>query len=106
MKEITGYDANALYLWAIAQETPTGEYEDIITNYELKQLNQDILNDKIFGFIKVDVETPEYLKERFFSEMTTIFKNATMQFEDIREYLQNFHNENKIKYNQGNKLIG
>ena len=58
-----------------------------------------------FGFIKVDIETPENLKEKF-SEMTPIFKNATIKFEDIGEYMQKFHTENNIKFNQGNKLIG
>ena len=71
-KKIIGYDANALYLWAIAQEMPTGKHEHI-TNYDLNQLNQDILNDNLFGFIKVDIETPEHLKEKS-SEMTPIFK--------------------------------
>ena len=28
-KQIVGYDANALYLWAIAQEMPTGKHEHI-----------------------------------------------------------------------------
>ena len=86
-KKIIGYDANALYLWAIAQEMPTGKHEHI-TDYDLNQLNQDILNDNLFGFIKVDIETPENLKEKF-SEMTPIFKNATIKFEDIGEYMQN-----------------
>ncbi len=83
---------------------PTGKHEHI-TNYDLNQLKQDILNDNLFGFIKVDIETPEHLKEKF-SEMTPIFKNATIKFEDIGEYMQNFHTENNIKFNQGNKLIG
>jgi hypothetical protein len=38
--------------------------------------------------------------------MTPIFKNATIKFDNIGEYMQNFHIENKIKFNQGNKLIG
>jgi len=42
-------------------------------------LKEDILNDKLFGFIQVDIETPENLKE-YFSEMTPIFKNAEINF--------------------------
>ncbi len=53
-----GYDANALYLWAIAQEMPTGKHEHIKT-YVLNQLKKDIMNDKFFGFAQVDIETPE-----------------------------------------------
>ena len=104
MKKIIGYDANALYLWCIAQEIPTGKHDHIKT-YEWEQLKQDILNDKLFGFVQVDIETPEELKEKF-SEMTPIFKNAEIKFEDIGEYMQNYHNENNIPFHKGNKLIG
>ena len=55
MKKIIGYDANALYLWAIAQQMPTGKHEHIKT-YDLKQLIKDILNDKLFGFIQVETK--------------------------------------------------
>ena len=44
---------------------PVGKHEHI-TTYKLEQLKQDILNDKLFGFSKVDIATPEHLKERFF----------------------------------------
>jgi hypothetical protein len=38
--------------------------------------------------------------------MTPIFKNAEIQYEDSGEYMQNYHNENDIPFNNGNKLIG
>ncbi len=38
--------------------------------------------------------------------MTPIFKNAEIKFEDIGEYMQNYHNENYIPFNKGKKLIG
>ncbi len=69
-----------------------------------------ILNDKLFVFIQVDIETSENLKEKF-SEMYPIFKNATIKFEDIGEYMQNFHNENNIKFKKlissyfGNEIV-
>ena len=53
---------------------PTDKHKHIKT-YNLKQLKNDILNDKLFGFVQVDIETPEDLKEKF-SEMCPIFKNA------------------------------
>ncbi len=34
-KKIIGYDVNALYLWAIAQQMPTGKHKHI-TNYDLE----------------------------------------------------------------------
>ncbi len=59
-----------------------------------------VLNDNLFGFVQIDIETPEDLKEKF-SEMTPIFKNAGIKFEDIGEYMQNYHNENDIPFNKG-----
>ncbi len=38
-KTIIGYDANELYLWAIAQEMPTGKHE-YIKSYDLKQFEK------------------------------------------------------------------
>jgi hypothetical protein len=32
------------------------------------------------------------------SEMTPIFKNDEIKFEDIGEYMQNYHNENDIPF--------
>ncbi len=38
--------------------------------------------------------------------MTLIFKNAYIKFEDVGEYMQNYHNENDILLNKGEKLKG
>ena len=103
-KKAVGYDANALYLWAISQWMPTGEYSRI-ESYDLDKLEYDILNNKVFGFLKVDIETPEHLKE-YFSEMTPIFKNTTVNFEDMGEYMQEYHKNNKISFVKSTKLIG
>ncbi len=35
-----------------------------------------------------------------------IFKDEAIKFEDIGEYMQNFHTENNINFQMGNKLIG
>ena len=40
---------------------PTGEYKRI-ESYDLKQSEEDILNEKVLRFLKVDIETPEHLK--------------------------------------------
>ena len=64
-KKIIGYDANALYLYNISQKMPTGKHEHIKT-YDLEQLKKDILDNKLFGFVQVDIETPEDLKKIFF----------------------------------------
>jgi hypothetical protein len=103
-KKIIGYDANALYLYNISQKMPVGAHTHI-TEYDLDKLNTDILSEELFGFIQVDIETPDNLKN-YFSEMTPIFKNAEIKFEDIGEYMQKYHIENNIPFNKGKKLIG
>ena len=39
---------------------PTGMHEHI-TKYDLNELKEDILNNKLFGFIQIDIETPEHI---------------------------------------------
>ncbi|KAF0688759.1 Aste57867_19665 [Aphanomyces stellatus] len=71
-KKIIGFDANALYLWALSGVMPCGRltkeetYEGIV---------DDFANDKVFGFLQCDIPVPDHLKERF-SEMAPIFKNV------------------------------
>lgn len=62
VKKIIGYDANALYLWALGSEMPCGQLKTIET-YE--GIVDDIKNDKLFGFLECDIETPEHLKDYF-----------------------------------------
>ena len=75
-KSIIGFDANALYLGGIMQEMPVGKYKHI-TEYNIKDLTHDILNDKLFGFVEVDIKVPDELYEKF-SEMLPIFKNVLL----------------------------
>ncbi|GMF55092.1 unnamed protein product [Phytophthora fragariaefolia] len=69
-KKIIGYDANALYLWALGNDMPCGRLTTIAA-YD--GIIDDIVNDKIFGFLECDIRTPDHLKG-YFSEMTPIFK--------------------------------
>ncbi len=74
----------------------TAQHEHI-AKYNLNQLKEDILNDKVFGFVQVSIETNKNLKE-YFSEMTPMFWNAALNFEDIGEYMQTFHTEKDTKF--------
>ncbi|KAG2944140.1 hypothetical protein PC115_g441 [Phytophthora cactorum] len=77
-KKIIGYDANALYLWALGNEMPCGR----LTTIEVYDgIIDDIKADKIFGFLECDIQTPEHLKQ-YFSEMTPIFKNVLIDCAD------------------------
>ncbi|KAJ8566256.1 hypothetical protein ON010_g6870 [Phytophthora cinnamomi] len=74
-KKVIGYDANALYLWCLGNEiscrrlTSTEAYDGII---------DDIISNKVFGFLECEIETLEHFKD-YFSEMTPIFKNVEIE---------------------------
>ncbi|GMF30877.1 unnamed protein product [Phytophthora lilii] len=74
-KKIIGYDANALYLWALGNEMPCGR---LTTVEAYDGIIDDIKADKVFGFLECDIRTPEHLKQ-YFGEMTPIFKNILIE---------------------------
>ena len=105
-KKVLGYDANALYLWAIGEVMPTGDY-GTIDKYDLKQLVNDVMNDKLFGFVDCDIEVPEHLKEKF-NEMCPIFKNIVIEGkrEIIGDHMADYVEKNKMPISKSKKLIG
>ena len=56
-KKVLGYDANALYLWAISEVMPVGDY-GTIEQYDLGQLKTDVMSDKLFGYVECDISVP------------------------------------------------
>ena len=106
VQKVIGYDANALYLWCLGNEMPCGRLStiDVYDN-----IIEDITNDKIFGYLECDIETPEHLKD-YFGEMTPIFKNIEIDPLDkevvgefMYDYNMNRENKNVMK---SKKLIG
>ncbi|KAG2867354.1 hypothetical protein PC113_g2009 [Phytophthora cactorum] len=61
-KKVIGYDANALYLWALGGDMPCGR---LTTIEAYPGIIDDIKNDKIFGFLECDIRTPEHLRHYF-----------------------------------------
>jgi hypothetical protein len=105
-KNVLGYDANALYLWAISEVMPTGDY-GTITEYDLPQLKSDVMSDKIFGYVECDIRVPEHLYEHF-SEMCPIFKNIDIHGtkDVIGEHMTDYCEQNAIPVKKSRKLIG
>ena len=75
IKTIIGYDANALYLWCIMQEMPTGvlRYEEFT---EEKDINS--LLNTTYGFYLIDIHVPD---DRYndFCEFPPIFRNVYLK---------------------------
>ncbi|EGZ17269.1 hypothetical protein PHYSODRAFT_331270 [Phytophthora sojae] len=105
-KKIIGYDANALYLWALGNEMPCGR---LTTIEAYTGIVDDIVYDKIFGFLECDIRTAEHLKP-YFSEMTPIFKNTLIDCSDrsvIGQHMFEYKEERKqSRAKPARKLIG
>ncbi|GMF20897.1 unnamed protein product [Phytophthora lilii] len=105
-KKIIGYDANALYLWALGNEMPCGR---LTTIEAYDGIVEDIIADKIFGFLECDILTPDHLKD-YFSEMTLILKNTLIDCADeivIGHHMYKYNEERKqSRAKPARKLIG
>ncbi|KAJ8031107.1 hypothetical protein HOLleu_27721 [Holothuria leucospilota] len=125
-QKIVGFDANALYLWAIMQNMPTGPYLrrreetgfkleksrpslrlplEKVRKLSLQRIVQAIRDDQIFGAIECDIHVPDELKPTF-AEMCPIFKNTDISIDDIGEHMKNFALERKIMKKPRKSLIG
>ena len=62
------------------------------SEYEFLDL---IYNDKIFGLVLCDIETPPEKKE-YFSEFCPIFKNVKVTRDDIGEFMESFAEKNNL----------
>lgn len=104
-KKVIGYDANALYLWALGNDMPCGRLTTIDT---YPTIVDDIVSDKLFGFLECDIETPEHLKDHF-AEMCPIFKNIEIHptEETIGTHMYKYNEtRGKSRARKSRKLIG
>ena len=78
-KRVMGFDAIALYLWAIGKPMLCGDHQSV-NIYD--DLLDDDLNGSFYGVIECDVQAPDYLKA-YFSEMQPMFKNVDILFNSL-----------------------
>ena len=94
VKKIIGYDANALYLYCIAQPMLCGELKYIplknTKTYmtQMQEIINDVMNDKLFGIIDCNIEVPENLYE-YFAEFPPLFINVEYSSDRGGEYMKN-----------------
>ncbi|KAI9188571.1 uncharacterized protein BJ171DRAFT_549374 [Polychytrium aggregatum] len=62
-QRVIGMDGNALYLWCLGQEMPTGAYVDRIIPPDSEYRYR--LPEAFFGFAKVDIHVPDSLRNHF-----------------------------------------
>ena len=63
---------------------PPCENQSTVT---MKDILNDILYDHVYGFLKVDIHVPDWLKLRF-NEFPPLFKNTEITIADIGEHMQ------------------
>ena len=66
---------------------------------------QAIVDEKLFGLVQCDLETPEELKPHF-EEMTPIFKNTNISREDIGETMKAYADTHGLLSQPRRSLIG
>jgi hypothetical protein len=126
VKKIVGYDANALYLYALGLDqlcgvlkyVPTTE-EDLVERelsdeQKKMQTKLDKLStssewltflDTFFGLVEIDIEIPQE-KYEYFGEMPPIFKNIEYSEEEGGEYMKKIINDIRgPKFTTSRKLI-
>lgn len=101
VEKIVGFDANALYLWALSQPMPCGELKEIDVNDSIITKIQD---NRLFGFAEVDIETPESLYNKF-SEFPPIFKNMVIEDHHLGAYMKDLRREKDKKLGDNRKLV-
>lgn len=93
VKNITGFDANALYLGCIGEDMPCGrlKYKEFEEEITVKFNMNDFIN-KTDGFILVDIHTKEEDFNKF-GEFPLIFKNVEYDInEQVGDYMNNVFN--------------
>jgi hypothetical protein len=77
VQRILGKDANALYLYCMSQQMPCGRirYHEGSPKGEWRQ---QVLTEKLFGFMTVDIHVPEELYDKF-AEFPPLFVHANVQ---------------------------
>ena len=70
----------------------------------METILDDVLNDRVFGVVKVWIHLPDVLETRF-SEFPSIFKNAEITIADIGEHMQAFRRKNARRTDVKRSLI-
>ena len=93
-KSVVGFDANSLYLYCSGQEMlcGKGKYVEIEKPNDpelIDKLCKDILEDKLFGLLQVDIHVPDNLKEKF-SEFSRLFVVDSLPENMIPKHMKDY----------------
>jgi hypothetical protein len=91
--KILGYDANALYLYCLMQYQLCGKLKYVESD-DWDSIEDDVINDKFFGIVEVDIKVPTKLYNKFL-EFSPIFINTEVPV-NIEDDMENVRSERKL----------
>ena len=105
-RSVIGYDANSLYLYCAGQEMTYGKenYGEIQKPTDVKMLCDEILKKEIFGFVQVDTEVPEELKDKF-SEFSLLFAVDEVLNDLVPDHMKKYKEDTVRKTVKGSKKL-
>ena len=103
--KIVGYDANALYLSAMAREMPSGR--GIVQEFDSDEegLAHIVGNPHWFGFAEVDIEIPKRLWAKF-EEMPPFFCNKQIPEQAVPPHMKAYRDRTGRTQSKSQKLVG
>ena len=117
-KKITEYIRNCGHTVVEMWECQWGEYKrhngvhnpylyptEHIFRMTEHELLRNVLEGSMFGVIEIDIKVPENLKAHF-EEMPPIFKNVTIQEQDIGDHMKEFLRASNKTFKDTRYLIG
>ena len=108
-ESIVGFDANSLYLYCSGQEMPCGkeqyfEVEDPTAVVE--ELCKEVLNGNLFGYLQVDIEVPDQLRDKF-REFSPLFMVDSISQGLVPTHMKEYQERtNRKTLNGSKKLLG
>ena len=107
-ESIVGFDANSLYLYCSGQEMPCGkeQYFEVEDPTAVEELCNAVLNGNLFGYLQVDIQVPEQLKDKF-SEFSPLFVVDSIPRDLVPAHMKEYQEKtNRKTLPEAKKLLG
>ena len=107
-ESIVGFDANSLYLYCSGQEMPCGkeQYFEVEDPTAVEDLCNAVLNGNLFGYLQVDIQVPEQLKDKF-REFSPLFMVDSIAKDLVPAHMKEYQEKtNRKTLPEAKKLLG
>ena len=107
-ESIVGFDANSLYLYCSGQEMPCGkeQYFEVEDPTAVEDLCNAVLNGNLFGYLQVDIQVPEQLKDKF-REFSPLFVVDSIPGDLVPAHMKEYQKKtNRKTLPEAKKLLG